>query len=121
MKFLVDECLSPDWVAVFHSLGHEAIHWRDVGNAGDPDSKLIDWARKYNAVVFTKDMDFSQLLYLSRESLPSVLQLRNINVLASHTRNAVIEAATRFAEQLEQGCLISISSKGTRVRVLPLD
>jgi predicted nuclease of predicted toxin-antitoxin system len=120
VKFLVDECLSPDWAGLFRSLGHEAVHWREVGEHGDPDPKLIEWARKNDAIVFTKDMDFSKLLYLSRESLPSVLQLRKIDVLAGYTRMAVIEAVTRFSRQLEEGCLVSISSRGTRVRVLPL-
>jgi len=120
VKFLVDEWLSPDWVGLFRSLGHECVHWGEVGEHGDPDPTLIEWAREHGAVVFTKDMDFSELLYLSRDSLPSVLQLRKVNVLAGYTRMAVIEAVTRFSRLLEEGCIISISARGTRVRVLPL-
>lgn len=51
MKFLVDECLSPDLVKIAHSRGHEASHVVWLGHAG-----LKDWELK--PIILKDDWTF---------------------------------------------------------------
>jgi len=58
MKIIIDMNLSPEWVEYFERNGHEAIHWKDMGNSEAQDIEIIEWARERNYTVFTNDLDF---------------------------------------------------------------
>jgi predicted nuclease of predicted toxin-antitoxin system len=38
MKIVIDMNLSPQWIAVLGSAGHECVHWSEVGSAD-----ALDW------------------------------------------------------------------------------
>jgi predicted nuclease of predicted toxin-antitoxin system len=58
MKFLVDENLPPRLAAWLNTLGHDALHARDLGATGAPDATLLAAARKSERVIITQDRDF---------------------------------------------------------------
>lgn len=58
MKLVVDMNLSPSWIPVLETAGHEALHWSAVGNPCAQDSEVMAWARQNKYVVFTHDLDF---------------------------------------------------------------
>jgi predicted nuclease of predicted toxin-antitoxin system len=120
MKLLVDMNLSPDWVRLLVSHGWEACHWSLVGPGNAPDNELVRWARQHNHVILTQDLDFSQILFATREAGPSVVLLRMDNEFEAAAREHVC-AAIRLAESaLLGGALLTVSGTRVRLRRLPL-
>ena len=62
MRFLIDECLSVDLVAVAGECGHEAQHVAHVGRAGWKDWNILRYAAESDFVLVTNNAsDFRQL------------------------------------------------------------
>lgn len=120
MKLLVDMNLSPDWVPLLASHGWEARHWGTVGQGNAPDTELMSWAREHQHVVVTQDLDFSQLLYATRETGPSVVLLRMDNEFDPAARDHVCAAITIAEAALSGGALLTISGRRVRLRHLPI-
>ncbi len=83
MKLLVDMNLSPDGVPLLASYGWEARHWSTVGPGNAPDTELMRWAREHLHVIVTQDLDFSQLLFATRDAGPSVVRCSPFPAIAS--------------------------------------
>jgi len=62
MKFLIDVCMSPQWVRCFKAQGYEAKHWSDVGSMNAQDHELLEWANENGFIVFTHDLDYGAIL-----------------------------------------------------------
>lgn len=120
MKLLLDMNLSPGWVAFLTGRGLDAVHWASVGDPRAPDTALMAWARVHQRVVITRDLDFSTLLALTGSLGPSVVQLRGQDVLPTAIGDALIGALEQQAAALEEGALVTLNERGTRVRILPL-
>lgn len=117
---LIDMNLSPSWVEAFEAEGFEATHWSQVGDPEAPDREILQWAKREGCVVFTHDLDFSQLLALTKSGDPSVLQLRSQSVLP-HTASPLILAALRqHGAILERGALVTVDATTARARILPI-
>ena len=62
MRFLIDECLSVDLVAVAGVSGHEAQHVPRIGRAGWKDWNVVRYAREGDFIFVTNNAsDFRQL------------------------------------------------------------
>ncbi len=59
MRFLVDAQLPPALTRWLESKGHAVEHARDAGLLHASDGEIWDYARSANAVILTKDEDFS--------------------------------------------------------------
>jgi predicted nuclease of predicted toxin-antitoxin system len=66
MKFLVDECLSPNLVAVARRRGHEAAHVAHVGRAGWKDWNVVRYASEGDFVLVTNNADDFRRLYAAQ-------------------------------------------------------
>ncbi len=73
-----------------------------------------------NFIIFTHDLDFGTLLALTHKSGPSVIQVRNQNILPTAIDKTVISVLNKYQKELEKGALISIDEKKSRVRILPI-
>ncbi len=71
-------------------------------------------------VVLTSDLDFSAILAATQGAKPSVVQVRAGDVSPNAIGMLVIAALRQMATKLEDGALLSIDPKRTRLRVLPL-
>ncbi|MDB6003592.1 MAG: hypothetical protein JWR15_579 [Prosthecobacter sp.] len=120
MKLLVDMNLSPDWVSLLSSHGWETCHWSTIGPGSAPDTALMAWAREHQHVVLTQDLDFSQLLYTTHESGPSVVLLRMDNEFDAAARDHVCAALALAEAPLTTGALLTISSQRVRLRHMPI-
>lgn len=112
--------LSPSWVPLFTSFGWEARHWSQLGPGNAPDETLLRWAREHDHVLVTQDLDFSHLLFATKDSGPSVAILRMENEFDEANRLRVCAALTSAQAALEQGALLAISERRVRVRRLPI-
>ena len=94
MKLLVDMNLSPSWVERLARHRFEAVHWSTIGAATAPDAEILTWAKEYQFVVITNDLDFSAILAASAGASPSVVQIRT-QTLLSDVVGAVLRDALR--------------------------
>ena len=120
MKLLVDMNLSPRWVDALVAEGIEAVHWSTVGRATAPDVEIMGYARLHGFVVLTHDLDFSAILAATGGEGPSVIQIRAEDISPEALCGAVARSLRQMAAELESGVLLTIDSKRTRLRILPL-
>jgi predicted nuclease of predicted toxin-antitoxin system len=120
MKLLLDMNLSDDWCEALVKASHLAIHWSTVGQHNATDKEIMGYAKANSYTVFTQDLDFTDLLAMSGDSSPSVLQLRDDNRLTEQNLTFVLRALSEFSDELEQGALVTVSSRGARAKVLPI-
>ena len=120
MRFLVDENMSRKWVRELIAHGHIAEHWLEVGKRAAPDSVILLHARSVNAIVLTCDLDFGDILAATGSKTPSVLQLRPGRMRPETLVSRVLPAIRKYGNMLEEGALLTIDLKKSRVRALPL-
>jgi len=119
MKILIDMNLSPRWVKLFDDASVESAHWSKIGATNAPDKEIMDYAKANNYVVLTHDLDFSAILAVTHGEKPSVVQIRAENVSPDVIGWSVIAALRQMAAELEEGALITVDPKRTRLRLLP--
>lgn len=119
MKILIDMNLSPRWVELFDGEGIESSHWASLGATNAPDKEIMNYAKKNDYIVLTHDLDFSAILAVTHGEKPSVVQIRAENVSPDVIGEAVITALRQMAPELENGALITVDPKRTRLRLLP--
>lgn len=66
MRFLIDECLSVDLVAVARQSGHDAQHVAHVGKAGWKDWNVVRYAADGDFVLVTNDASDFRRLYAAQ-------------------------------------------------------
>ena len=121
MKILIDMNLSPLWVGYLTDVGIEAVHWMTIGDLAAIDRVILTYAQTQGYIVFTNDLDFGTLLAMMKVSLPSVIQLRNQDLMPDVIGEIVVSALRQFETQLESGALVTIDTTRLRVRLLPID
>jgi predicted nuclease of predicted toxin-antitoxin system len=120
MRLLLDMNLSPGWVPYLHSFGFDTVHWSTVGAGNAPDSVIMQWARDHGSIVFTHDLDFGILLAHSKDSAPSVIQVRAQDVSPGQLGSVVVAALRTHREALVRGALLTIELSKSRIRILPV-
>lgn len=85
MRFLLDMNLSPALANLIASHGHDVLHWSEVGDHRATDLAILKWAREHQRVVVTHDLDFAALLAEAEAVGPSVIQVREQDLLAVET------------------------------------
>jgi predicted nuclease of predicted toxin-antitoxin system len=120
MKLLVDMNLSPRWVKLLADADIEAVHWSSIGAANARDVDIMGFARVEGYVVLTHDLDFGAILAATHGNKPSVVQIRSEEVSPDIIGKQVVAVLQQTAVDLEQGALVTVNPKRTRVRILPL-
>ncbi len=120
MKLLIDMNLSPRWTQTLIDAGFEASHWSTLGRHNAPDIEMMTYARLHGYIVLTNDLDFSDILSATSGDKPSVIQLRAADLTPEITAPQVVAAIHQMATQLAEGALLTIDTKRTRLRLLPL-
>ena len=120
MKILLDMNLPPIWAPYLESDGHEVQHWINIGANDAPDSEIMEWARKNGFIVFTHDLDFGALLYATKATAPSVIQLRIEDIRPQSVGKLVLNAISKASDEINRGALVTIDPRKKRVRLLPL-
>ena len=75
MRFIVDAQLPPALARLLTSHGHHAEHVADIGLRDAEDSPIWSYALQKDAVIVTKDDDFTHRLIQSRKG-PIIVWLR---------------------------------------------
>ena len=120
MKLILDMNIPQGWVEVLNAAGHEAVHWREIGDVRAEDTEIMAWARKHTFIVFTHDLDFGAMLYATNAVGPSVIQLRMENISPSFVGHIIVKTLNIVSKELKKGALVIIDPKKHRIRLLPL-
>ena len=120
MRLVIDVNLSPEWCDVLAESDIEAVHWSTVGPIDARDEVIMEYARSHEMIVFTHDLDFGSLLFLTQASRPSVVQLRSEDVRPSTMGSLVLKAIQNCATHLQTGALLTIDPRRNRVNLLPI-
>jgi len=120
MKILLDMNISPKWVNVLTGKGIPAIHWSSIGLPNASDMEIMNFARENDFIVLTHDLDFGAILFVINGQKPSVVQLRINDIYPEIDSDYLISALNSVKTELEQGALLIIDTKKTRIRILPL-
>lgn len=81
---------------------------------------VLRWAREHGRVLVTHDLDFAAILADTDATAPSVIQVREQDLLASATAGAIVRAITAAAPALARGAIVTIHEDRSRIRILPL-
>ena len=120
MKILIDMNLSPSWANFLQKGGYKAAHWSSVGNANAPDEQIFEFAVEYDWIILTSDLDFGTILAFTNEAKPSVFQVRMEYSMPNEIGEKVLSCLKQFDSELKEGCLVTLDSIKSRVRILPL-
>lgn len=121
MKLVIDMNLSPLWCTFFEQAGYQAVHWSGVGDARATDRLITAWAKANEYIVFTHDLDFGTILAVTNADGPSVIQVREHDVLPEGMGEVVLRALKQFDDYLKAGALVTIDKSSLRVRILPIN
>lgn len=120
MKFLADMGVSQTVVKQLRKDGYDAIHLRDEGLQKLSDHKIVEKAKQENRIILTFDLDFADLLAISREDLPSVIIFRLQNATPSSVIPRLNQVISECEKLLLSGVIITIDNARYRVRKLPI-
>lgn len=120
MKLVLDMNLSPDLAAALAAHGHDVVHWSHVGDPRAPDESVLAWAREHGRVVVTHDLDFSVILATTEAQGPSVVQIREHDLLSDELVPAIATAVRVATGALEAGAIVTLQAERSRIRILPL-
>jgi len=121
VKILVDMSLSPRWTAALRNAGFEASHWSDIDRANAPDHVLFEYAGRRDLVILTHDLDFGAILAAGGGRKPSVVQIRGLDLRPELTASYLLAVLRQTAVELTAGALVTVNTRGTRIRILPLN
>lgn len=91
MRFLIDECLSVELVAVAGEPGHEAHHVAHVGRVGWKDWNVLRYARAGDFVLVTNNASDFRQLYAAQPLHPGLIIL--IPVVNRNVQRQLFKAA----------------------------
>ena len=120
MKILLDMNISPAWIPFLENEGYKVKHWGDIGPITAPDTEIMEWARRNGYIVFTHDLDYGTLLFVTEAVAPSVIQLRCEDIRPKSVGKIVLKALKKAQKEMEKGALVTIDVRKNRIRLLPM-
>lgn len=120
MRFLLDMGIGPrvaDWL---REEGHDAVHLRDQGLQRLPDDEIFAKAADEDRVIITTDLDFPELVALSRDSVVSVIVFRMAYHATERINDRLAAVLEASAQALENGAIVVVEDSRHRVRLLPI-
>jgi predicted nuclease of predicted toxin-antitoxin system len=120
LRFLADMGIPQRSVVWLRSHSHDAVHLREESLQRLSDDDIVTKAMAERRIILTHDLDFSRIVALSSEALPSVITFRLDDMRAPQVNKHLEQVLERFDAELEQGVLISVRERGIRRRRLPI-
>lgn len=120
IEFLADMGIYLRTVSWLREQGYDVVHLRDEGLQTLSDQEILAKAKREKRIILTVDLDFSQLLAISGDNLPSVILFRlgneNYNLI-NQRLTIVLRDCTKA---LKTGAIVSVTDRIFRIRLLPI-
>ena len=120
MKFLADMGISQKTVEWLQNQGYNIVHLREEGLQKLSDEAILVKAKNEERIILTMNLDFTNLLAWSRETLPSVIIFRLGNENYDKINPQLEKVISQCENELLTGTIISVSDDAFRVRNLPI-
>ena len=120
MRFLADMGVSLHIAEWLKKNGHDVVHLRDLGMQRAPDADVFDRAAAESRVILTFDLDFGEILALSRSRAVSVVLFRLRNARTPHVLERLGRVIDEDGKSLERGAVVVVQDTRHRTRHLPL-
>ena len=120
MRFLADMGVSMSTVRGLRRLGHEVVHLREEGLMRMEDPDIVRKARAEDRIIITFDLDFGEILALSRSASPSVVLLRVRNATPEAITPRLSQVIQQCEDELKEGVFVTVEDLGYRLRRLPI-
>jgi predicted nuclease of predicted toxin-antitoxin system len=119
MRFLADMGVSTRVVEWLRNNGHDAKHLREEGLHRMPNGEIFTKAIHEDRIIITFDLDFGEIVALSKGKRASVILFRLHNTRTSHLLDRLSAVLKDSARSLEEGAVIVVEESRHRVRYLP--
>lgn len=100
--------------------GHDARHLRDEGLHRLANGEIFNKAATEERIVITFDLDFGEIVALSRGRVVSVVLFRLKNTTTSFVVRRLETVLSVAADALRSGAIVVVEDSRHRVRRLPL-
>ena len=119
MRFLADMCIDVRVVAWLNSQGHDATHLRDEGLQRLANGGVFEKGIAESRVVLTFDLDFSEIVALSKGRKTGVILFRLRNTRTGFVIQRLSEVIADCTDALTRGAIVIVEESRFRVRVFP--
>src|SRR5207237_9693712 len=103
MRLLLARNLPPSVANWLRSEGHDALHVRDVGLSGAPDSEIFARAAADGRIVVTFDLDFGEVARLLRDAGGGAILLRLRVTTRRHAQERLRAVRSTAAAAVDAG------------------
>jgi predicted nuclease of predicted toxin-antitoxin system len=121
MRFPVDNALSPLIAEALSTVGHDAIHVRDIGLSPADDATIFDTAASEQRTILAADTDFGFILASRNVGRPSVVLFRGESSRDPQSQIRILLLnLPQLTTALETGSIIIFDGLRIRIRPLPI-
>jgi predicted nuclease of predicted toxin-antitoxin system len=120
MRFLADMGLSLRVVEWLRKRGDDVVHLREHGLQRLADQGVFEKAGAESRVLLTFDLDFGEIVALSRDSRTSVVLFRLRDTRTQNVIARLERVLAESSEALAQGAVVIVEDDRHRVRPLPV-
>lgn len=120
MRLLADLHIAPRTAAFLRSLGHDVVRVNEILPPTASDEQIIATAIHEGRAVLTQDLDFTDLVALSGQTVPSVITLRLSSSRIEHVNDVLEKLLPTLEEDVVRGVLVSVQEAKVRRRALPV-
>jgi predicted nuclease of predicted toxin-antitoxin system len=120
VRFLADMGVSLRVVEWLRGHGEDVVHLREQGLQRMPNGDIFTKATTENRVVLTFDLDFGEIVALSRGATTSVVVFRLRDTRTEHVIERLERVLGESSEALTKGAVVIVEDGRHRVRPLPV-
>lgn len=119
MRFIADMCMDVRVASWLNSQGHDATHLRDQGLQRLRNGGVFEKAIAESRVVVIFDLDFGEIVALSKGRESGVILFRLRNTRTSFVIQRLSEVISECADALTRGAIVIVEEARHRVREFP--
>jgi predicted nuclease of predicted toxin-antitoxin system len=119
MRFLADMCMDMRVVSWLNSQGHDATHLRNEGLQRLPNGGIFEKAIAESRVVVTFDLDFGEIVAISKGRKTGVILFRLRNTRTPFVIQRLSDVISDCADALAKGAIVIVEETRHRVREFP--
>lgn len=112
-------CMDVRVTSWLNSHGHDATHLRDEGLQRLPNGDIFEKAIAESRVIVTFDLDFGEIVALSKGRKTGVILFRVRNTQASFVIQRLGNVISECADALARGAIVIVEETRQRIREFP--
>lgn len=113
---ILDENVSLDVQPVLEARGFKVISIALLPDRGMTDISVFDMAKQHNALLVTRDRDFTNSIRFPSSQVEGILYLKDGNLKGSEEANLIREFLENHPTESFQGKLVFLSPHSFRIR-----